>query len=82
MEQAKARGITYRSLLTGGGVTANSRLRGELTALGTKHGLQVLLPAMELCMDNAAMIAGLGAELVASGKVSDFDLQAVPTASC
>lgn len=82
MEQAKARGITYHTLLTGGGVTANSRLRGELTALGTKHGLQVLLPAMELCMDNAAMIAGLGAELVASGRVSNLDLQAVPTASC
>ncbi|MFO0855859.1 MAG: tRNA (adenosine(37)-N6)-threonylcarbamoyltransferase complex transferase subunit TsaD [Phycisphaerales bacterium] len=81
LEQAQTRGVTYRSLLTGGGVTANSRLRGELTALGTKHGLRVLLPAMELCMDNAAMIAGLGAELVASGKVSDFDLQAVPTAS-
>lgn len=82
LEQARARGVQYRTLLTGGGVTANSRLRSELVALGTKHGLHVSLPAMEFCMDNAAMIAGLGAELVAAGKASDFDLQAVPTASC
>lgn len=82
LEQARARGVEYRALLTGGGVTANSRLRSELTAVGEKHGLNVLLPAMELCMDNAAMIAGLGAEMVAAGMKSDFDLQAVPTASC
>lgn len=82
LEQARARGVEYRALLTGGGVTANSRLRSELTAVGEKHGLNVLLPAMELCMDNAAMIAGLGAEMTAAGMKSDFDLQAVPTASC
>ncbi len=63
-------------------MTANSRLRKELAALGAQHGLRVSLPAMELCMDNAAMIAGLGAEMIAAGMRSDFDLQAVPTASC
>jgi len=52
-----------RSLLVGGGVSANSRLRSELVRLAQQHtsgALDVRVPAMEYCLDNAAMIAGLG----------------------
>jgi N6-L-threonylcarbamoyladenine synthase len=48
------------SLLVGGGVSANSLLRSTLTNLCHKAGLTLKLPAMEFCLDNAAMIAGLG----------------------
>jgi N6-L-threonylcarbamoyladenine synthase len=41
-------------LAIGGGVAANSELRAAVEVLGT----QVWVPPMELCTDNAAMIAG------------------------
>lgn len=69
---------TPRVLLTGGGVTRNSRLRGALESLRAE-GVEVRLPAPEDCMDNAAMIAGLGGELLRLGAASDLMLQAEPT---
>jgi N6-L-threonylcarbamoyladenine synthase len=68
-----------RALLAGGGVTANTRLRAELGAFAAKHDLELRLPAMPYCVDNAAMIAGLGYHLLAAGRASGLDLQAVPT---
>lgn len=72
-----------KSLLVGGGVSANSRLRSELTAFANRHRLDLRLPPMDLCMDNAAMIAGLAAVLLdtdpAAGNDSGFS--AVPTTS-
>ncbi|MCX5689762.1 MAG: tRNA (adenosine(37)-N6)-threonylcarbamoyltransferase complex transferase subunit TsaD [Planctomycetota bacterium] len=68
-----------RTLLTGGGVTANSHLRLKLAELASHHGLELSLPAMKFCVDNAAMVAGLGYHLHAAGKVASLDLQAVPT---
>lgn len=55
----------YRSLLIGGGVSANSRLRADLAELATVRGLAIRIPAMALCVDNAAMIAGLGYRVLA-----------------
>ncbi|HEV3377211.1 MAG TPA: tRNA (adenosine(37)-N6)-threonylcarbamoyltransferase complex transferase subunit TsaD [Thermoleophilaceae bacterium] len=43
-----------RRLAIGGGVAANSELRNAVNQLGA----QVWVPPMELCTDNAAMIAG------------------------
>ena len=65
-------------VLTGGGVTANSLLRERLMQWGAGRRFDVRLPAMSLCMDNAAMIAGLGAALFASGRCDGLDLQANP----
>lgn len=70
-----------RAIVVGGGVSANSRLRAELTSLGEETGLPVLLPAMEFCVDNAAMIAGLAHERLSRGDVDDLTLAAEPTAS-
>ncbi len=67
-------------VLTGGGVTANSLLRRRLTEWGRATGRDVRLPALSLCMDNAAMIAGLGAALYAAGRTDGMDLQADPSA--
>jgi tRNA A37 threonylcarbamoyltransferase TsaD len=41
-------------------VSANSLLRTELSRVGQERGLEVRLPPMALCLDNAAMIGGLG----------------------
>jgi N6-L-threonylcarbamoyladenine synthase len=72
----------YRSLLVGGGVCANSRLRRDLVAFAAERGLVLRLPPMELCVDNAAMIAGLGYHSLREGAVSSLDLAAVPTTAC
>lgn len=52
------------AVLTGGGVTRNALLRSELAAWGESRGLDLRLPAPELCVDNGAMIAGLGYQLL------------------
>jgi N6-L-threonylcarbamoyladenine synthase len=79
--QARERGVIYRTLLCGGGVTANSRLRRELLGFEVSHKLGVRLPPMRYCMDNAAMIAGLGEQLLRSGQRDGMALQATPTIS-
>jgi N6-L-threonylcarbamoyladenine synthase len=48
-----------KKLIIGGGVAANSQLRTDLTREGIKNDIQVFFPPLALCMDNAAMIAGL-----------------------
>lgn len=67
-----------RTLLVGGGVTANSRLRRELTGLAEDRGLDLRLPPMALCLDNAAMIAALGSIRLAEGRTADLSLSASP----
>jgi N6-L-threonylcarbamoyladenine synthase len=81
LERALARGTGYRALLTGGGVTANSRLRRELGGFAAGAGLTLSLPPLPLCVDNAAMIAGLAHHLMLAGRTSAMDLQAVPTSA-
>ena len=62
------------TLVVGGGVSANSRLRAELAVLACERGLRLRLPPMEYCVDNAAMIAGLAAVKLAAGAVDDLSL--------
>jgi N6-L-threonylcarbamoyladenine synthase len=45
------------TLVLGGGVAANSRLRAEVSAAAEVSGRRVFLPPMALCTDNGAMIA-------------------------
>ena len=66
-------------LLVGGGVAANQRLREHLTAEGTRRGVRVLFPRKELCLDNGAMVAGLGGCLYASGYRSAAVVSADPS---
>lgn len=81
LERALDRYPAARTLLVGGGVSANSLLRERLTALGSRRRLDVRLPEMEYCLDNAAMIAGLGAEMLADRqwRGDDLTMTAAPT---
>ncbi len=54
-------------LLIGGGVAANSRLRALLSERAEAAGVQLRRPRPALCTDNGAMIAALGAQVVAAG---------------
>ena len=49
----------YRTLIVGGGVSLNSRLRTALAAVAAEAGVELLLAKPKYCGDNGAMIAGL-----------------------
>ena len=55
--------LKIKTLLIGGGVAANSFLRQCLNEAAQESDLDVYLPPLPLCLDNAAMIAGLGYQL-------------------
>lgn len=56
-----------KTLVIGGGVAANSYLRAELFKSAKEHSIKVFIPEFEFCLDNAAMIAGLGYHLKKNG---------------
>ena len=65
------------TLIIGGGVAANSRLRVLAEQRAAAHGIQVRVPRPGLCTDNGAMVAALGSHLVAAGVApSRLDLPA------
>jgi len=55
-------------LLLGGGVVANARLRQLAAEKCEAAGIELRIPALDLCTDNGAMIAALGAQLVMAGR--------------
>lgn len=71
-------GVHARSLLVGGGVSANSRLRADLARFADDYQLKLIVPPMEYCMDNAAMIAGFAWERLRTGQRDDLTLAAEP----
>ena len=72
---ARAQGI--EDILIGGGVAANSRLRVMAQERAASYGIRVRVPRPGLCTDNGAMVAALGAEMVARGRTpSALDLPA------
>ena len=68
-----------QSVILGGGVSANSLLRQRVIGLGQKQELNVHLPPLELCLDNAAMIAGLAYHQWQQNQFDDLDLPAIAT---
>ncbi len=67
------------SLILGGGVSANSLLRQRVQHFAQQHGLPCHLPAMNFCIDNAAMIAGHAHALLQAGETHALDLPVVAT---
>lgn len=65
-------------VVVGGGVSANARFREKMNSEASKLGIQVFLPPPNLCLDNAAMVAGLGEELYKRNHRSDLSITAVP----
>ncbi len=67
-----------RSLVLAGGVAANSRIRQSMQQLAEEEGLVLYMPGLELCTDNAAMIAYTGWLYARQGYRHDMHLEAVP----
>ena len=49
-----------RQVTLSGGVSANSSLRKKMIEMGEEKGVEVFIPSVSLCTDNAAMIAAAG----------------------
>jgi N6-L-threonylcarbamoyladenine synthase len=62
-----------RRVALAGGVAANSRLRERLRLDAGAEQMEVYLPSLQLCGDNAAMVAALGYRLLAAGKRGRLD---------
>ena len=65
LERAMHRYPDCQTLLVGGGVSANTLLRDRLANLCAARAINLHLPPMPFCLDNGAMIAALGHDLLA-----------------
>ena len=65
---AACRDLGVPRLLLGGGVVANARIRELAAERAAAEGVALRIPPLELCTDNGAMIAALGARLVSEGR--------------
>ena len=64
-----------------GGVAANSGLRSGLATACREAGVALHVPPMELCTDNAAMVAACGAAMLRRGIVTRLDAAPDPNLS-
>ncbi|MDO8603769.1 MAG: tRNA (adenosine(37)-N6)-threonylcarbamoyltransferase complex transferase subunit TsaD [Candidatus Omnitrophota bacterium] len=65
-----------RSFVVGGGVSANSRFREMMKREAVYRNFKLYFPPLNLCSDNAAMVAGLGYRLFKSGIKAALDITA------
>jgi N6-L-threonylcarbamoyladenine synthase len=64
-------------LCVGGGVAANSRLRERLEAETQRRAIQLYIPPLRLCTDNAVMGA-IAVERLKAGLTEELDLDILP----
>ena len=66
------------TFVVAGGVAANKKIRKILTDLSLKENFDPIFPPLDLCGDNAAMIAMVGLEKFKIKKYDNFDHPAKP----
>ncbi|MCG5105358.1 tRNA (adenosine(37)-N6)-threonylcarbamoyltransferase complex transferase subunit TsaD [Oceanobacillus alkalisoli] len=68
-----------KQVIVAGGVAANRGLRTEMQVQFDEAGIPLLIPPLNLCTDNAAMIAAAGTIAFEQGKRDGLDLNANPS---
>ena len=61
----------------GGGVAANGRFRERFAAMAAELGVELFIPPVSLCTDNAAM-AGIALAKLADGQIAPLDIDVTP----
>lgn len=74
-----AENLGYKTLAVAGGVSANSELRERIEAESKKRGIELFVPQLKYCGDNAAMVGIQAYYEYLSGNVSGSDLNATAT---
>ena len=69
----------YKTIVAAGGVSANSGLRALLERECKRRHLELFVPPLELCGDNAAMIGSQAYYEALAGHFADLSLNARPT---
>ena len=77
MEAVKQLG--YGKVVVAGGVAANKRIRQDFEAAAEKAGIELFVPPLKYCGDNAAMIGCQGYYDYMAGKRAGSDLNAYAT---
>ena len=67
----------YARVGIGGGVAVNGRFRDRLAGLAVDRQVEVFLPPVALCTDNAAM-AGVALAKLAAGQLATLDAEVTP----
>lgn len=66
-----------KNLVVAGGVSANSAIRAHLSELCEAKGINLSIPSLKYCTDNATMIAAAGYFAYKLGRRAGYDLKAV-----
>jgi N6-L-threonylcarbamoyladenine synthase len=77
-EFKKINNIKINNFVVAGGVAANKKIRKMLISLCEKENFNPIFPPIDLCGDNAAMIAMVGLEKFKLNKFSNLDHPAIP----
>jgi len=76
---ASTRKVRCKSVVLAGGVAANKRLREKLEeACESQKKTKFSAPALQLCTDNAVMVAGLGFHELLQGRRQGLDVDVMP----
>jgi N6-L-threonylcarbamoyladenine synthase len=71
------RRLGWSRLGVGGGVAANTSFRARLAAMAGAEGVELFLPPLSLCTDNAAM-AGIAFPKLGAGQLAELDIDVTP----